>query len=103
MTTADLESLRREYAAYRNMLGDEIQTKLRPTSKTTKQLTACNGVLSVVQTALDALKGVQKGITVADFEESHPNYDLARPIARNLKRWRKLRGSVNYSRMPILP
>ena len=70
----DLEKLRREYNVYEKSVVGLIQTRLGSLSTFSKLLSDCRGVSSCAQTALDALKEVGEGVTVAEFEAAHPNY-----------------------------
>ena len=100
MTRADLSRLRLEYDSYEHSLVTAIQTTLRPISKTSTLLTACRGVSSFAQTALDAMQEVAESVTVADFDSAHPNYGLAGPIAQHLQRWEKLGGLPDFPTGP---
>ncbi len=100
MTQADLLRLRLGYDSYEHSLVTVIQTTLRPISKSSKLLSSCRGVSSCAQTALDAMKEVGEGVTVADFDLAHPNSGLAGPIAHHLQRWKKLGGLPDFPTGP---
>ena len=101
MTSDDLEKLRREYDVYEKLVVGLIQTRLGLMSTFSKLLSACKGVSSSAQTALEALKEVGEGVTVAEFEAAHPDYSLAGPIALHLKRWERRGGLPDLLTGPI--